>query len=422
MAHFILLGLHFISTFVCIADTTLDLMENTPQEHEFDASDYAPRTNREPVVLIPGLLASALESRKIGDTKYDRIWVKLRRFLPPKTNEAIQILKPIYNEKTNTYHTFSGWDVRPIDYGGVDGVTVMDEHLSAWTKSFENLINALKAVGYESRKDMFGAPWDWRVSTVDQINTNGVSFLLKELVERAYNQNRKKVVLVAHSCGGPLAQQFLNTYVTEEWKAKYISQLICVNCPFGGAILPISYVMGRRRIAVPGSESILNHLTEEMGCIYWMMPNPLGYDMDEPVATMKKSGENVTLSNIYKFMKEANMTKQEIAMQHSQKAMAASTSHPGVKTTIVTSYGLKTPSLVELDDSKEGAKWWKELVTEINGDGDGTVPLQSLKVPHSWKKKDSDILNFIEYKGLDHSGPISDKNALKDFVNLFSSE
>ncbi|KAK2963989.1 putative cysteine protease ATG4 [Blattamonas nauphoetae] len=39
-----------------------------------------------------------------------------------------------------------------------------------------------------------------------------------------------------------------------------------------------------------------------------------------------------------------------------------------------------------------------------------------------WKKKDSDILNFIEYKGLDHSGPISDKNALKDFVNLFSSE
>ncbi|KAK2951236.1 putative Phosphatidylcholine-sterol acyltransferase [Blattamonas nauphoetae] len=416
------IGLHLLSSSVCAAYPTHELMDKSVHNPDFVASDFAVRSKREPVVLIPGLLGSALESRKVGDTAYDRIWLKLSRFLPPKTNEALSILKPIYNERTNKFSTYKGWEVRPVDYGGVDGVSVMSESLREYTKAFENLINALKEVGYEAKKDMFGAPWDWRVSSMDQINTNGVCQRLKELVERAYNLNRKKVVLVAHSCGGPLSQQFLNTFVTEEWKAKHISQLICVNCPFGGAIIPISYVMARRRVAVPGSESLLNVLAQDMGCVFWMMPNALAYGPNEPLAKMKKSGEIVTLSNIYDYMKKAGLTKQSIATQHARKAMEASVKHPGVKTTIITSYGLKTPSLVELDDSKEGGEWWKELVTEQNGDGDGTVPLQSLKVPHKWVKKDTDVLKFIEYKGLDHSGPISNREALKDFVNLFTSD
>ena len=54
-------------------------------------------------------------------------------------------------------------EIRPYDYGGLEGVYDIDPGVSV-TGIYSTLIDHLKAAGYIERKDLFGSPYDFRLA------------------------------------------------------------------------------------------------------------------------------------------------------------------------------------------------------------------------------------------------------------------
>lgn len=69
---------------------------------------------------------------------------------------------------------------------------------------------------------------------------NGEYFVrLKSLVEETYaTNNNTKVILIAHSMGGPMCLHFLHGQ-DQKWKDKYIQSMITLSGAWGGSVKAI---------------------------------------------------------------------------------------------------------------------------------------------------------------------------------------
>lgn len=62
---------------------------------------------------------------------------------------------------------------------------------------------------------------------------------LKSLVEKTYEMNQKKrVMLLAHSLGNLYVLYFLKM-MTPQWKKKYVRSYVAVSAPIGGSVKPL---------------------------------------------------------------------------------------------------------------------------------------------------------------------------------------
>ena len=91
---------------------------------------------------------------------------------------------------------------------------------------------------YKPGHSLDAMPYDFRRTPLDMRTLMFPE--LKARVERMYaeNQNRS-VTLVAHSLGGVHTVLFLNTFVDEVWKDKYIARLISIAGAYGGSVKAI---------------------------------------------------------------------------------------------------------------------------------------------------------------------------------------
>ena len=55
-------------------------------------------------------------------------------------------------------------EIRAVDFGGLGGVDALDPGLPRLTPLYSGLTKAFKDEGYEERKDLFGAPYDFRLA------------------------------------------------------------------------------------------------------------------------------------------------------------------------------------------------------------------------------------------------------------------
>lgn len=69
---------------------------------------------------------------------------------------------------------------------------------------------------------------------------------LKALIEETYEQNsNERVMMVAHSMGGPMSLYFLNLQ-TQAWKDKYIKCLVSLSGAWGGSVKAVKvYAIGK---------------------------------------------------------------------------------------------------------------------------------------------------------------------------------
>ena len=101
------------------------------------------------------------------------------------------------------YNNQEGVDVRPHDYGGMNGIASLDPSSPWLTATYLPLIKALKAAGYAERETLWGAPYDWRLAA-DGLEARGAADDMQSLIEMAYaTAGERPVVLVAHSMVRP---------------------------------------------------------------------------------------------------------------------------------------------------------------------------------------------------------------------------
>ncbi len=119
----------------------------------------------------------------------------------------------------------------------VPGILGSAQHNGEWlidpiTHAYDNLIDTLAANGYEKEKTLFTFPYDWHVS-----NVTTATLLKNKIDEIKTICNCDKVDLVAHSMGGLVARQYIQS-------ADYqhdVRKLIFLGTPQLGA--PSAYLM-----------------------------------------------------------------------------------------------------------------------------------------------------------------------------------
>ena len=119
----------------------------------------------------------------------------------------------------------------------IPGIMGSAKHNDEWiidpiTHAFDNLIDTLVANGYAKDENLFTFPYDWHKSNVD------TAILLKQKIDGVKAQcHCDKVDLVAHSMGGLVARQYIqsNTYDHD------VRNMIFIGTPHLGA--PEDYLM-----------------------------------------------------------------------------------------------------------------------------------------------------------------------------------
>ena len=174
-----------------------------------------------------------------------------------------------------------GIQVRPLG-DGIDATSCLDSS-NAWTcqttSYFQNLLGHLtrtvvpvqqmfeseleagesgpvrspdtfeKCPQYVLRENIDVCPFDFRLGGYELYHAmypnagsadgkyGGFFEKVKAHVEKLYASNgNERVAMVSHSLGGPLTLAFLNTYVSAEWREKYVKKVITIAAPFAGAI------------------------------------------------------------------------------------------------------------------------------------------------------------------------------------------
>jgi len=392
-----------------------------------------------PVILIPGLYGSNLYATYDDFSRHwycpkklnnDIIWVNLKYVIPPTYNCLFEMMACQYNTDTKTIESQPGIKVDVIDFGGAEGVSYADKGIAGhhFFESFGPLFDYLKGKGYTVKKDLFGAPYDWRLAMAGIEKT--LFPKLKALVEEAYQKNNNMaVVILGYSCGGFVLQRFFTTYVTQQWKDQYIFKTILMAPAFAGSSVTLDVAWKRYFPMLPFIHNdIITKSVENTPVLHALFPNHVVFGNDPIV--IGPSGEKIIASQVPKFLidnQKVTGTSIDMMMQN----VEISKIEPkfiGVPTYILYNSGVDTPKTLVFN------KGYGEDPDTLMTPGDGTVPAQGPEyVCNKWKSDKFAILCHDLKQGGDdfnHEGigtnpyvhdlifkAIIDSKGAKDWIN-----
>eukprot|EP00931_Biecheleriopsis_adriatica_P047268 TRINITY_DN27223_c0_g1_i2.p1 TRINITY_DN27223_c0_g1~~TRINITY_DN27223_c0_g1_i2.p1 ORF type:complete len:365 (+),score=48.34 TRINITY_DN27223_c0_g1_i2:38-1132(+) len=220
-----------------------------------------------PLILVPGLTGSPLEVKmqKVhmphffckGDTHdtWMKVWVDPLQMLPEEIDCTLKRLTLTYDAESDSYSNLPGVEIRALGWanGTREGATSIDK---MYTYEFGTMMSHLtEKLSYELGRDMFVAPYDWRLAGDAHSHvTNGVGGLygqLKQLVEEAVARQGRKAVVLSHSLGCPTMLYFFHNYVTESWREEYIHGWVALSGPWMGGATQVSAYLGGWTLGLP---------------------------------------------------------------------------------------------------------------------------------------------------------------------------
>lgn len=342
-------------------------------------------SNLKPVVLLPGTFASLLEITGKGldlhwycpkTANHQVFWIDELYFIPPILNCVIEWMRLYYDETTDTITSLKGADIDVVDFGGVGGIAYLDrikENVS-FIPYYSYMIDYFLDQGYIERKNLFGAPFDWRFG-IAGLNQQKFWDKLKNLIETAYELNEKqKVTLVGHSFGGFATQYFISTAAEKRWLDKYVEKGIAICPSFGGAgeALEYAWVRGFVKFITIKTETLADTL-ETMGAVHIHFPN---YELFgnttvfiDPDGKEYQARDVVKLLTEHKRINGPNIKILEKNIPFFEKAPDC----PKIPFEIIFNSAQPTRNGIKL------RTWDSDTVDEIIGRGDGTVMAEGIE-------------------------------------------
>lgn len=265
-------------------------------------ADYDACAN--PIVLVPGLGGCVLDFYLTNEYQHlywecaaffpknkwssglTRLWPSIAAVdsIPPHHLRDcwVNMMQVHFDPVSGNYSNTKGVTVRGRDFGGVSGIDNLFDVTSNWGPGigavYEALIKKLKATpGYTVGKNIRGAPYDFRL-IADNFYLEQEYAQLKNLIEETYNftlacsSGPKRVHVMTHSLGGPYFNYFLNTYVTRQWKDKYLRSFMAVSSPWQGAAKAYRTLISGDSEGLPGGNFPFLAVEQLMGGLLWMLP------------------------------------------------------------------------------------------------------------------------------------------------------
>lgn len=376
---------------------------------------------RNPVILLPPFYGTNLwvtyNNSNLpwycSKSENDKLlWLSASYLLPYKINCMFKLMTTFVDENGN----ITDWPNSSVyvhDFGGDESVryVVHAEFINkAYGVSFANFVDHFKKLGWQLKKDLFVAPYDWRLAP-----TFSEPFWLefKKMVEDAYATQKEKVTIIGFSQGGFMAQQFLTKHCDFEWKEKFISQCILVAPSFTGNLQNMYNFWVKR---IPFAKFIhndaLSFCFEQMPSVHVHMPNEVIYK--DFVLAIGPNGEEYKGKDIYKLIMDHSLFNENARKMYekSQEIMSQPPKELGVKTTLLMNSGVKTAVTMNFSNGLD------KTPIRIFGEGDGTLPAYG----HRWACKNWENVTCIDFKqsskNYEHYPMISNERVLNVISNI----
>ncbi|EEB08035.1 phospholipid-diacylglycerol acyltransferase Plh1 [Schizosaccharomyces japonicus yFS275] len=198
-----------------------------------------------PVVMIPGVISSGLESWSLRNCSLPyfrkRLWGSFTMIKAMLLDKHCWLEHLMLDKET-------GLDPPGIKLRAAQGFEAADFFITGywiWSKIIENLA----AIGYEPN-NMLTASYDWRLSYYNLEVRDNYFSKLKMFIEQSKRSHGKKIVLISHSMGAQVTYYFLKWVETEgygnggpNWVEEHIEALINVSGSLLGAPKTLSTLL-----------------------------------------------------------------------------------------------------------------------------------------------------------------------------------
>ncbi|KAL9647755.1 hypothetical protein ABK040_015243 [Willaertia magna] len=407
------------------------LLQKQKQYKERENNNYSP------VILIGGLGGSALMSERQNakephwwcksNTGPFQLWASLEEMIPYVTEECLSHdmsleLKRVNFSLQNSAFLLTQQDDGVLIYGkdlgglsGVNYITNIEIEKGMYMNTLTSYL--MKTANYVPGKSLRALTYDWRLGpaewkiskrTNSNVKIGGDFENLKELIEETFRLNgNQKVSLLGHSLGGPFIQLFLAGYVTEEWKSKFVKQMISVSGSFDGDVhSPVFYTVGDNYGLPFFLEKTAKEMIHGFGSTHYMSPLVSPYNYPMLIYKNNVTGEIVNYfsnpTDYKKLFSDANITQawntflNEVTSVNDIKFKA-----PNV--TLHCIFGTDIWSATQY--KYEGNKQLKDLLysdmkESVWEKGDGTIPNYSLEICSNFKQ--SFPVNTYKFSGSTH--------------------
>jgi len=382
-----------------------------------------------PVVLIPGIMGTVINANGdfSGNTDLPKecpnhlndqlMWID---FLEVVNYKCLRYyFRSDYNPNTGKWEQIPGIDFIVPKWGSTYAVDVLAP--GALTEKlipyYRKMIKALEAIGYVDGENLLGGGYDWK-----SLPTNEWLGKMKDLIEGAVKKSNSKAIVVGHSMGGPYSYYFLKQ-MGDEWVSRYVYMYVPMAPAYMGAVKALDDMLEGFDHNVPIAGKYFAPLMRHIPSIYFLLPWKEAFKGMVLATTPSKT---YTFDMLEDLLNAGNLSNVEGKMAATQGVFYNQyknyDSFPKVPIRAFVGKGVDTVVQLKFKQDitphdPDGS--WESISSRINGDGDGTVPIQSLTyVLDKWKNSGADIQTFY-YDNMEHLGIIKDATVINDFINLF---
>lgn len=347
-----------------------------------------------PIILVPGAFRSQLTVTTEFQKKFPQcpnftnypFWISPKFLLPNKISGLLYWLTLDYDENSKSIIDQPNITVKALDFGGVEGIKSTGKLFFLQAGYYNRVIKELKIYNYVIGKNLFGAPYDWRLGIAQKKEfwTN-----LTHLVESAYNSTNIKVKFLTHSCGGLILHKFLTTETTPEWRKKYIDSAVLSAPSFAGSGASL-VTLYRQRIPYLKffKNDELKQMIGSLGAFHLHIPNQKIYENTTVFITPEN--ESIKASQVVDFLiqhHKLTSKQQKIALENFDYASRFPTA---LDIPVMIQYNSGIPTAFGLNITK-----WDSEGQIIYQKGDGIVMSEGIeRICEQWKKEGTDIECF----------------------------
>lgn len=376
-----------------------------------------------PLVIVPSLLGSRLQAQlNHVQTSHWYCWTEWRDWFTVWVDFVEIALMNCWTERMSlhldersgrSYNT-PGVEVSYIDYGGVDGVTYIDDwgYLGMWNTT----VKIMTSLGWTVGKNLRAAPYDFRFGPQTWKEEDWPR--LRALIEHtsAINNN-SKVACVSESMGGPYFLGFLNQQ-TPAWKDRFIHSYTSIDGAFGGSSSALSTLISSTGFwsNMFYDPAAIKTVTQTWPSIMWMLPLAQVYGDDHVWVSTLHPARNYTTADLQQLLIDAGGLNASKLYRILQANNWLTFEAPGVECHAF--YGTGVPTIVR---STYNTTRFDDVPVVEFGDGDGTVPELGLRMLERWRGRQAQPIYGYAIHGLTHGAGPQNKQALRMFLDILSS-
>lgn len=351
-----------------------------------------------------------------------RVWINAEELAPLVIDCLCENMAITFDPTTKTYSNSPGVFINATsDFGGFDAMMYLDPDVLHLVPYMAGLVKYFTGLGYTVGRDLYGAPYDWRLCADAQ---QQYFSRLQSLIELAVQTNNAPALLVGHSMGGLMSLKFLQS-MSADWKAAHIKTFVPVDAPWGGSMNALMGVISGYNFGIPAIPHDwfrdLQTSTPSMG---WFQPVPgLGYDgtFAADRVLVSTPTRNYTAFQLEQLLQDEGLTA-FLAMyrQVSPLLLGDGFAAPGVDVYVIYGFNVTTHCGLQYDRAfvpgvEPPAP--RSMFWNCTGDGDGTVNINSLqRATLTWPsdpRQQGFVLNTTRIPNMEHMSAIYDPRVLQ---------